>query len=44
MDKFKAIVFLGVSVVVVGATLVLILMNLGDRWNLHLFWQTVEPR
>ena len=42
MNKVKAIVFLGASVVVAAAALVLVLMNLGDSWTLHFYWKSVQ--
>ncbi len=37
MDKCKAIVLLGIPAILLIAAGVLVLMNLGDTWTLHLY-------
>jgi hypothetical protein len=37
MDKFKAIVLLGIPAILLIAVAVLVLTNLGDTWTLHLY-------
>lgn len=44
MLKFKAIVFLGLSAVLVIAALILVVMNMGDLWELHFYWRQVNVR
>ncbi len=37
MNKFKAIVLLGIPLILVIAAIVLIVMNIGNPWTLHFY-------